>query len=351
MSVDLELSDDQTAIRHLFAAFFAREAPASVARASEPLGFDPTLWARIREIGAPGMGVPTVFGGGGASLGDLVVVAESLGRSIAPVPLVEHLVAARLLATPDVVSGEAVATLALRPATDDGTWRLVPGGAVADVVVGLDGDELVAARAAPPGSGPRNHASAPLADRSARVGDREVIGTRAEFERAHDEWKVLLAAALAGIADAALDLGVEYAKARQQFGAPIGSFQAVQHGLADLPALVDGARLLAHKAAWAGERTEAGRCDVDDNDITDFSALASMAFVFATRAAAHATDRSLHFHGGYGFSAEYDIQLYYRRARGWPLVFDDPARECLRLADRLWGPSTRAAAVHAPGER
>jgi alkylation response protein AidB-like acyl-CoA dehydrogenase len=162
---------------------------------------------------------------------------------------------------------------------------------------------------------------------------------------------VLVAAALGGIADAALDLGVEYAKARQQFGVPIGSFQAVQHGLADLPALIDGARLLAHKAAWAGERTEPGRCDVDDNDVTDFSSLASMAFLFATDAAARATDRSLHVHGGYGFSAEYDIQLYYRRARGWPLVLDDPGRECLRLADRLWGPSARAAAGHLPGKR
>jgi len=351
MSVDLELSDDQTLIRGLFTAFFAREAPTSVARASEPLGFDPVLWERIREIGAPGMGAPAVCGGGGAALGDLVVVTEALGRSIAPVPLVEHLVAARLLGTPDVVAGDVLATLAVRPATVRGRWRLVPAGAVGDVVVGLDGDELVSVRSTPPGKAPANHASAPLADRDARTGAREVIGTRAEFERARDEWKVLLAGALVGIASAALDLGVAYAKSRQQFGVPIGSFQAVQHGLADLPALVDGARLLAHKAAWAGERTEPGRCDADDNDVTDFSALASMAFLFATDAAARATDRSLHFHGGYGFSAEYDIQLYYRRARGWPLVLDDPGRECLRLADRLWGPPTGAAAMHAPGER
>ena len=351
MAVDLALSDDETAIRDLFTSFFVREAPTAVARASEPVGFDSALWGRVREIGAPGMGVPEVFGGGGATLGGLAVVAEALGRSIAPVPLVEHLVAARLLVTPDVVAGDAIATLAVRPATEDGRWRLVPGGAVADVVVGLDGDDLVAVRNPPPGEAPANHASAPVADRDARSGAREVIGARAEFERARDEWKVLVAAALTGIADAALDLGVEYAKTRLQFGVPIGSFQAVQHGLADLPALVDGARLLAHKAAWAGERSEPGVCDVDDNDITDFSALASMAFLFATDAAARATDRSLHFHGGYGFAAEYDIQLYYRRARGWPLVLDDPSRECLRLADRLWGPPETVAGMHGPGER
>jgi alkylation response protein AidB-like acyl-CoA dehydrogenase len=337
MSVDLELSGDQAAIRDVFTGFFEREAPTSVARAAEPLGFDRRLWEQLRELGGPGMGAPTAFGGGGAALSDLVVVTEALGRSIAPVPLVEHLVAARLLLTPDVVAGEVLATIALRPTDPDGVWRLVPGGAVADVVVGLDGDELVAVRSAPPGVAPRNHASAPLADRDARDGTREVVGTLAELERARDEWKVLMAATLAGVAGAAMELGVEYAKVRQQFGVPIGSFQAVQHGLADLPAMVDGTRLLAHKAAWAGDRDHPGRCDVDDNDITDFATLASMAYLFATDAAARATDRSLHFHGGYGFSEEYDIQLYFRRARGWPLVLDDPARECLRLADRLWG--------------
>ena len=344
MTVDLDLSEDQAAIGELFTSFFVREAPPSVARAAEPRGFDPGLWERIQAIGAPGMGAPTAFGGGGAGLGALVVVAEALGRSIAPVPLVEHLVAARLVLTPEVVAGDTLATIALRPANAEGVWCLVPAGAVADLVLGLDGDEFVAVRSGAPGIGPRNHACAPLADRSARDGAREVIGTRAEFDRACSEWKVLLAGALAGVAATALELGVDYTKTRHQFGVPIGSFQAVQHGLADLPALVDGARLLAHKAAWAGDRVEPGGCDVDDNDITDFSALASMAFLFATDAAARVTDRSLHFHGGYGFSEEYDIQLFYRRARGWPLVLGDPGHECLRLADQLWGPSRPGAA-------
>jgi alkylation response protein AidB-like acyl-CoA dehydrogenase len=156
------------------------------------------------------------------------------------------------------------------------------------------------------------------------------------------EWQVLTASALVGVAAAALDLGVDYAKSRLQFGVPIGSFQAVQHGLAELPGMIDGARLLTHKAAWASSLEGPGTTDVDRGDITDFAALASMAFVFAGDTAAYATDRSLHYHGGYGFSEEYDIQLYYRRARGWALVLDDPARECLRLADLLFGPAKGA---------
>jgi alkylation response protein AidB-like acyl-CoA dehydrogenase len=340
--MDLGLSDDQRAIEEVFTAFFTKESPPSAARAAEPLGFDPSLWARLAKTGAPGMAAPESAGGGGAELSDLIVVAEAFGRAIAPVPLVEHTVAARAFPAADVVSGEAIAAVALRPADAAGVWRIVPGGAVAHVVVGVDGADIVAVRSTPPGEGPRNHASAPLADRSCRDGERTVIGPASQFARVLDEWKVVTSAALVGISATALAIAVDYVMARQQFGVPIGSFQAVQHGLADLPVLVDGARLLTHKAAWAGDGGGDGGCDVADNVIDDFGALASMAFVFASDAAAHATDRSLHFHGGYGYSEEYDIQLFYRRARGWALVHDDPARESLRLADRLFGPITNA---------
>ncbi|MCD9624846.1 acyl-CoA dehydrogenase family protein [Rhabdothermincola salaria] len=339
MSVDLGLTDDQQAIAELFDGFFVKESPPEVARAAEPLGFDRDLWAKVIELGAPGMGVAEDAGGGGASLADLVVVAEAYGRAIAPVPLVEHAVAARAWPEADLVAGESIATVALAPAGPDGTWHLVPAGAVADVVVGVDGDEVVAVRSTPPGEGPLNHAAAPLADRSARQGERTVLGPAGDAERLLAEWKVLTAAALVGIADQAMRMGVSYVMERQQFGVPIGSFQSVQHGLADLPVLVDGGRMLAHKAAWAAalEGDEAGLVDIDRNDVTDPSALASMAFVFAGDAASTATHRSLHYHGGYGFAEEYDIQLYYRRARGWRLVAGDPAQECLGLADRLFG--------------
>jgi len=318
VNFDLELSPDQQAIDELFTTFFAKESPPSVARAAEPRGFDAVLWDKLGAMGAPTMAVD------GATLADLVVVAEALGRAIAPVPLLEHLVATRVV--PDV---EGIATVALRPAVD-GVWSLVPAGAIADVVVGVDGDELVAVRSTPPGDGPRNHASAPLADRST-VGERTVVGPATTAFL--DEWKALTAGALVGIASAALDLGVEYAKARIQFGVPIGAFQAVQQGLAELPGMIDGARLLTHKAAWAPTD---GVVDTDDNDVAQRGALASMAFLFASDVAAHATDRSLHYHGGYGFAEEYDIQLFYRRARGWSLVLGDPAHEALALADRLF---------------
>jgi alkylation response protein AidB-like acyl-CoA dehydrogenase len=354
--MQLGLTEDQQAIREVFASFFAKEAPPTVARAAEPGGFDAALWGRLLETGAPAMGVPEAHGGGGAGLGDLAVVATEVGRNIAPVPFVDHAVAARLLAAAGApaeliglaVDAAAPVALALHPAVD-GTWSIVPAGAVAELVVGLDGDDLVALRSAAPGSGPRNHGAMPIAHRSSTDGQRHVLASgdlaHELHGRALSEWKTLTAAALVGIGEAALAIGKEYVMARHQFGKPIGSFQAVQQGMADLPILCDGAFLLMHKAAWAGDQgadsSGGGTIDVGDNDITDFDALASMAFVFASDTAAHATDRSLHYHGGYGFSEEYDIQLYYRRARGWALVYRDPTRECVDLADLLFPAAAR----------
>lgn len=339
MPVDFSLSEDQHAVHDLFEAFFAKQCPIEVVRGAEPLGFCDDLWRRIREMEAPGMGVPVDAGGGGARMSDLVVVAECLGRSIAPVPWIEHTVASRAHPVPDLVSGGLVATVALAPADANGVWALVPAGAVADVVVGIDGNELVAVKAAPPGAAPPNHGAAPLADRSAREGDRLALADAATFGRALDEWRVLTAAALVGVADAALGIAVDYVLEREQFGRPIGTYQSIQHGLADFPALIDGARFLTHKAAWAfdhGLVGGAGEIDMDMAVITAAEPLAAMAFLQAAEAAAVCTDRSLHYHGGYGFSLEYDIQLYFRRARAWANVAGDPARERLRLADLLW---------------
>ena len=324
--MELGFSSDQRDLFDAFEQFFSRETAPAVVRAAEPLGFDVDLWRKLDAM---------EVWGSGASVADLAVIAETAGRWIAPVPFIEHAVASPVLAAAGLVSAD-IATIAVRPADADGVWQLVPAGAVADVVIGLDGTDFVAVRSDPPMAGPRNHASAPLADRTARNGERAVLGSAADFEASLARWKVLTAAALGGIASMALELALRYVNERRQFGVPIGSFQAVQHGLADLPGSIDGARLLTHKAAAALDAGRFGGCDVDNNDIDDPMALASMAVLFAGEVATHATDRSLHFHGGYGFAEEYDIQLYYRRARGWSLILGEPAREYLALADRLW---------------
>ena len=339
-------SEDQQAVGEAFGELFARESTAEVVRAAAAgCGFDRTLWDKLALAGAPGMAAPAGEGGGGASLVDLAVVVYEWGRRIAPVPLVEHAVTARLLCTEAglsaprelrgaVVSGELVATLALQPIPAGGTARLVPAGAVADVVAGHRDGELVLGRSRPPGAARPNTADLPLADRD--LSDAGVLATgesaRQAWERALAEWKALMAVAYAGLAAEVLAMGVDYVKQRHQFGVPVGSFQAVQHGLADAATRAEGARLLAFRAVCAVDADTAGA-----------NRLASMALLFSAEAARFASDRVLQYHGGYGYSAEYDVQLYYRRAAAWLLQLGEPATEIARLADAELGPKVRAA--------
>jgi alkylation response protein AidB-like acyl-CoA dehydrogenase len=337
--MDLALSDEQQAIEELYAELLAKECPGATVRAAEPLGFDGGLWGKLAATGAAGMGLPEPCGGGGARLLDMALVAERIGRAAAPVPFVEHGVATRLLARAapsdaalaELAAGRRIAALALRPARD-GQAALVPAGAIAHEVIALDGDALVAVATPPPGRAPANFAASPLADRAvgAAAAGRRMLArgesARAAFARALDEWRTLAASVLVGLAQGAFDLGLAYVKERRQFGKPIGAFQAIQHGLAELAVSLDGARLLARKAAWAFDAAPA-----------DAPRLARMALVFCGELAQTAAARSLHYHGGYGFSTEYDIQLYFRRAKGWALALDDPAREIDGLADVMFG--------------
>ena len=349
-------SEDQQAVAEAFGDLFACEATSEAVRAAEAgCGFDPGLWRKLVAAGAPGMAVAVADGGGGASLVDLAVVVHEWGRRIAPVPLVEHAVCARLLASAGgrrelgatagsrgslrelvaaVASGDVVATLAPGPVEPDGTARLVPAGAVAGVVAARRGDDIVVARGRPPGAARPNTADLPLADRD--LSDAETIASGAAaasvWDRAMAEWKALMAVAYAGLAGEVLAMGVAYAKQRHQFGVPVGSFQAVQHGLADAATRSEGARLLAFRAVCA---VDAGRADG--------ARLASMALLFGAEAARFAADRVLQYHGGYGYSAEYDVQLYYRRAAGWLLQLGEPAVEIARLADIDLGPKDRFA--------
>ena len=333
--MDLSLTDEQQQLAQQLAAFFTKECPTDRVRAAEPLGFDAQLWRQVVDLGLPTMAVSESYDGGGASLVDLCLAAREHGRHVAPVPLLEAGVANRLLERVGAVEllqeavGGAVTTVALRPACD-GVASLVPAGAVADVVLALDGDAVVAFRdGAPPRPSPPNLGSAPIADWNLATADRRVLASGpdavAAFLRAGEEWRVLQAMALTGLGQTALRLGVDYGKQRRAFGVLVGWFQAVQHRLADAVTAVDGAELLAFEAAWA---LDEGR--------RDGPSLASMAFLFAAETSFATCAESLQFHGGYGFTLEYDIQLFYRRAKAWPLALGDHRPELRRLAALLF---------------
>jgi len=331
--MDLRLTDEQDQLVDAFAALYVKRASPERVREAEPIGFDPSLWGLLREQGVVEMALGEERGGWGASPLDLVLIAEQHGRSVAPAPLIEAQVAARLLARlggsalDRVLSDERLVTLALHP-TRDGRAQGVPAAAVADDAVIWTGEQLLLTPLEGVRSGYENLGSMPLADVAVTGGEVLAAGdeARAAFELAIDDWLLLTAASLVGMAARSLEIGVDYVTERTAFGVPIGSFQAIAHPLADSATEVEGARLLTYEAAWAA---------VDD--VGRARQLAAMAFAVSARAARDASYRSLHFHGGYGFMMEYDIQLYWRRARSWPNVWGEPAAGDRRAADARYG--------------
>jgi alkylation response protein AidB-like acyl-CoA dehydrogenase len=342
--MDTTLDEVESALRESFGQFFAKESPSEVVRSAEPLGFDPDLWEKVLALGALRLALPEEVGGDGAGLAHLALVAQEMGRNLAPVPLIDTAVAARILSrsvTPEararldsVLTGAEVIGLSFRP-LEEGLARLVPSGAVTDSIIAMEGDTLVIARieGRPPRSSRPNLGSMPIADCTAsgpRVELAQGAAAMDTLSRARTEWKALTAAALVGLADRSLAIGLEYVKVRKAFGILIGEFQTVSHRLADSVVELDGARLLSYEASWAiDERRD------------EAATVASMAYLFASRVARSCSGLSLHLHGGLGFTMEHDIQLYYRRSVGWPLIYSDPDSEWQHLADLLFGPVER----------
>ena len=239
-----ELTDEQQALDDAVGRLLAKSSsPEQVreAEAADPAGFSPAVWQGLVD-----MGLLDAAASGAASLADLAVVCMRAGAHLAPVPLAEALVAAR--ATGAAEQGRIVVFAPL--GTDGVVAPLVPGGTVADQILTRVGDRLVAGDVASVRS---RRTLAGVATGDVTMGDPHILD-RATPGRCLDEWRVLTAGGLAGLARAALDLGVAYAKDRHQFGVPIGSFQTIQHRFADLHTAVDGARLLAYEAAVGPRR-------------------------------------------------------------------------------------------------
>jgi alkylation response protein AidB-like acyl-CoA dehydrogenase len=340
---DFSLSEEQEAVRDAFRSALERTCPigrVETADVAEPPGYDEKIWRQLLDMRAVAMGVPTEAGGDGAGLCELVLVAEQQGFFLAPVPLIETVVATRLLARcgqpadwlAGAIDGNRFVTVALRPC-HDGAPQLVPAGAIADGVVGLVGDDLVMLSRNTPPPAPANQGSVPLAfwDPGDAETDRRVLvsGPHAHrlFEQAAREWKLLTAAAMVGLADAALRRGIEFATNRVAFGVPIATFQAVSHPLVDVAMAVTGVRRLVWKAAWYA-----------DNEPDERRDLIPMAYLTAVEAGMKAPTVGVHVQGGLGFTVESDMHLYFRRAKGWTLVTGDPARELDATADIRYGP-------------
>ncbi|HZV50627.1 MAG TPA: acyl-CoA dehydrogenase [Candidatus Dormibacteraeota bacterium] len=361
--MDFAFSDEQEMLRASAREFLARECPSSyVRRVMETEdAWDGTMWERMAGMGWTGLGIPERLGGAGGFL-DLVVILEETGRALLPGPYFSTMgLALPVLleaggdvaeeAMSEIAAGRARATLALTEPSgrwdaggvalaarrSAGTWRLdgvklfVPDAAVADHVVvaarsggaGEEGITLFLVSGRPPGM-----TVAPLEglDLTRRWYEVRFEGVELPEERVLGEvdrgWGPLaralewaaagLCAEMVGGSQRVLEMSVEYAKTRHQFGKPIGIYQAVSHKLADMLLETESARSATYYAAWAV-----------DADAPDRSLAVSMAKAYTSDAYRRATGNGIQVHGGIGFTWEHDLHLYFRRAKAAEVMLGD----------------------------
>ena len=375
--MDFDLSADQVALRDAAAALLDDRCDmAAVHRACDGGGFDAGLWAAMVEQGWTGIAVPEALGGVGLGTVEAAVLLEQTGAHLAPVPLLQQLAALAVLADGPwgarLLSGEAVACVARTPLERAGDGSVsgrpepVIYGARADVLVApatatartpMDdmpapaGDELVAVDLAGIARSPE-----PAMDQTRELAWIELdaapavtVGGAEEAAVHLERGAVFHSAEMLGGAETVMNLAVEYAKVREQFGRPIGSFQAVKHRCADMLVDVEGMRSAVYHAAWAlgaagpnaalGAATAGDPATLGEGGTADAAAAAATAKIWCSDAAVRVAESALQVHGGIGFTWEADVHLYLKRAQLDGVSFGDARHHRARLAailrDRL----------------
>ncbi len=362
--MDFGFSEEQEMLRQSARALLEKECPSTLVRKmmEDERGFDVALWKRMAELGWLGLVIPEEYGGGGLSYVDLILIMEEMGRVVLPLPFIWTLMFAEAIQRagsdgqkstllPKVASGDLIGTIAyLEPSASwsadginlaarkddtayvlDGTKLFINDGHIADWI-------LVAARTA--GSGEQgislfaidtNRAGINITrlttmDRTRKLAEIKFSGVRVEpseivgepgngwktLSEVIDRGKVMLAGEMTGGAQKVLDLTVDYAKVRVQFGRPIGSFQAVQHKCANMMIDVEGAKSATYYAAWAVS-----------NEVPEASLAAALAKAAASDAFRRVSAEGIQLHGGIGFTWDHDMHLYFKRAKSSEFTFGD----------------------------
>jgi alkylation response protein AidB-like acyl-CoA dehydrogenase len=308
--VDFELTSDQDALRDGVRKLCEGRFPIDVVRA----GFDRARWDELADAGVFALRLPESEGGVGLGLAEAVLVFEELGRALVPGPVVGTHLAAGVV--PD---GGAVVTVVERSAPvvdhlrvadavcvvdDAGVWRVDPASVDADDVA-EPLDPLT-----------------PVSRLRGALPQGEPVAGSDVAARWRVEGAVLTAALCLGLSEAATDLAVAYAKQREQFGKPIGAFQAVKHLCADMLVLAEVARAAVYAAGVTG----------DDPSVGDPARAASVAKVSAGEAAVANGKTCIQVHGGMGFTWEVDAHLYLKRAWLLDQAFGSSDEHAARLA-------------------
>lgn len=369
--MNFDFSDDQKQLRDEARKFLGEKCPPGAVRAvlDGKAPYDKDLWKGLAEMGFLGVAIPEEFGGAGAGHLELCVIAEEIGRALAPVPFSStvYLAAEALLLAgsnsqkrrwlPAIASGEAIGTLALfegignpspkaiqltaSAGTLSGVKKPVPDGTIADFVIvaartdstGRDSDiSLFLVKTKSGGVEARaltnvdpSRGQAELIFQNCKA---EPLGAPGEgwsiLSQLLDRAAVLTAFEQVGGADRALEMGRDYALDRIAFGRPIGSFQAIKHMLADMYVAATLARSNCYYGAWALS-----------TDAPELAEAAASSRISATQAFQHCAKNNIQVHGGMGFTWEFDCHLYYRRANALALSLGSLSYWEDQLIDRL----------------
>jgi alkylation response protein AidB-like acyl-CoA dehydrogenase len=369
--MNFAFSEEQEELRRIVRQFLDDKSDEQTVRAlmATEKGYDDAVWKQMAEqMGLQGLIVPEDVGGSGFSYVELIVVLEEMGRALLCSPYFSTVVlaantlihsgddAAKADLLPGIASGETIATLAFTE--DNGRWDEAGITAAATqkgdgwVIDGhkmyvLDGHTanliLVAARtsagvslfAVDAGASGLTRTALSTMDQTRKQARLEFAATPARLvgvdgegwavlERVLDLAAVALAAEQVGGAQKCLDMSVEYAKVRVQFGRPIGSFQAIKHKCADMLLEVESAKSAAYYAGW---------CASELND--ELPSVASLAKAYCSEAYFHASAENIQIHGGIGFTWEHPAHLYFKRAKSSELLFGDPTYHRELLAQRI----------------
>ncbi len=369
--MNFAFSEEQEELRNIVRSFLENKSPESAVREQMDTddGFDPAVWTQMAEqMGLQSLIIPEEYGGSGYSYVELTVVLEEMGRALLCAPYFSTVVlaantilqsgddAAKKALLPGIASGETKATLALTEAngrwdedgieataTKDGdAWKIngekmfVLDGHTADLILvaaktdagtslfHLDSDAAGLTREAlSTMDQTRKQAKLTFADTPATLigtdgGGWDVLSTVLDLTA------VALAAEQVGGAQYVLEMAVQYAKDRVQFGRPIGSFQAIKHKCADMLLEVESAKSAAYYSAW---------CAAEMND--ELPSVASLAKAYCSEAYFHASAENIQIHGGIGFTWEHPAHLYFKRAKSSELLFGDPTYHRELLAQRI----------------
>jgi alkylation response protein AidB-like acyl-CoA dehydrogenase len=376
--MNFAFSEEQEMLRATARRFLDEKAPALVVRRlmETESGFDPGLWDEIAAQGWQAMAIPEAYGGAGFTLVEQGILMEEMGRSLFPSPFLSSVVIGADLILhhgtevqkqellPGIATGEhrvalaqlegsrrwdasGIAMVARTEGDDlvlDGAKSFVLDGHTADTLLvavrgagseGSDGVSLVIVPGDAPGVQRRRLETMDMTRKQAEVGFRAVrVPAAAILGVPGQAWDAIAAmttraiVALAfeqvGGAQRCLEMAVDYAKVRVQFGRPIGSFQAIKHKCADMLVQVESAKSAAYYAGWA----------VATGD-PEAEIVAPMAKSYCSEAYFHCAAESIQIHGGIGFTWEHDAHLYFKRAKTDELLFGTPAQHRAVLADRL----------------